>query len=184
MATNRRHKLKQMILYVASRMSEADSFGATKLNKVLYRSSCAAFREGQTLTTFRFQKNAMGPTLHAYKPVTDEMAREGLIRWEERPAGRVKETRLVPLVDPDLRFFSRRKKEILDEEIERAWSLTAKQMSEEEHGTAAWHATRAGELIKPELSFVEGPGTRIPLSDEERKRAYAAAERFRARAQT
>ena len=62
-------------------------------------------------------------------------------------------------------------------------NLTAKQMSDEEHGTAAWHATRAGELIKPELSFVEDPGTRIPLSDEERKRAYAAAERFRARAQ-
>ncbi len=183
MAVDHRHKLKQMILYIASRMREADSFGSTKLNKVLYRASCAAFREGTTLTTFKFQKNRMGPTLNAYKPVTDEMCGEGLLRLEERPSGRVKETRLLPLVDADLRLFSRREKEILDEEITRAWSLTAKQISEEEHNTAAWHATRAGDLIKPELAFVEDLGVKLPLSNEEQERAHAAAARFRARTQ-
>lgn len=176
-----RAKLKQVILYIASRMRGADSFGSTKLNKVLYRAYCAAFREGRTLTTFKFQKNANGPTLLAYKPLTDEMRQEGLLGWEERTVGRVSERRPIPQVEPDLRFLSAREMEILDQEIERAWSLTARQISDEEHRTAAWHATAPGEVILPELSFVEDPGTDIPQDEETYQWAYAAVERFRAR---
>jgi hypothetical protein len=180
--TDDRYKLKQAILYIAERTQPADAFGAVKMNKVLYRAQCAALQEGRPLTAFHFQKNAMGPTLRAYMPITREMEQEGLISLEFRPMGSKKETRIRPLVAADMRSFSKREIEILNEEIERAWTLTAKQISDEEHETAAWYATFTGETIRPELSLVEDPGILIPLSDEERKRAHAAVERFRARA--
>ena len=180
--TDSRYKLKQLILHVASRMKDAEYFGTTKLNKILYRSEHAAFRElGQKLTTFQYQKNSRGPTLRAFVPITSEMRDEGLISFEDRPVGYVTERRLVPLASADLAIFSSGELRVIDEEIERAWGLTGSQVSEEEHETAAWYATRLGETIKPELSFVEDPGALIPFSHEEEERAGVAIDRFLAR---
>jgi Protein of unknown function (DUF4065) len=165
--TDSRSKLKQLILYIASRMEGAEFFGVTKLNKVLFRAEHAAYRElGHKLTDFQYQKNAMGPTLRAFLPVTAEMKEAGQIDWESRPVGRAGEAekRLRALVEPDLRGFSPHEIKVIDREIERAWSLTAAQVSDEEHETAAWFATRSGETIRPELSFVEDPGTRNPAT--------------------
>ncbi|HSK80473.1 MAG TPA: hypothetical protein VLQ45_28730 [Thermoanaerobaculia bacterium] len=84
-----RYRLKQLILLIADEMRESDFFGVTKLNKVLFRSEMASYRE-----------------------------------------------------------------------------LGHKRM---------------GENIKPELAFVEDPGTSIPLSHYEEQRARKAIEGFLAR---
>jgi hypothetical protein len=171
-----------MVLYISAKMSDAEFFGATKLNKILYRAELAAFRElGRGITGFQYQKNERGPTLRAFIPVTSEMKQQGLLDWEVRAAGSAGEHRPVPLVGHDLKSFSAKEIAIIDREIERAWSLTARQISDEEHETAAWFATRQGETIRPELSFVEDPGNLIPLSDDEEELAAAAIERYRAR---
>lgn len=175
-----RYRLKQLILYIASKMGEAEFFGVTKLNKVLYRTEHASYRElGHKLTSFQYQKNDHGPTLRAFVPVTAEMKDEGLIDWEIRSD----EKRLRPLAAPDMSVFSPRETALIDREIDRAWSLTATQISEEEHATAAWFATKMGESIRPELCFVEDPGNIIPLTDDEEEWAKAAIERYRARPQ-
>lgn len=180
--TDSRSKLKQLILYVASRMKDAELFGATKLNKVLYRAEYSAYRElGRKLTTFQYQKNANGPTLRAFLPITLEMKESGLIEIEDRRVGHATEHRVIPLVPPDPKVFSKEEMRIIDREIERAWDLTATQVSDEEHETAPWYATRMGETIKVELSFVEDPGNIVPLSHEEEERAGLAIERFLAR---
>lgn len=180
--TDSRYKLKQLILHVASRMKDADYFGTAKLNKILYRSEHAAFRElGQKLTTFQYQKNSRGPTLRAFVPVILEMQEDGLVTFEERPIGLLTEKRLVCLAPADLSAFSADELRIIESEVKRAWHLTGGQVSDEEHETAAWYATRMGETIKPELSFVEDPGGLIPFSHEEEERAGAAIERFLAR---
>ena len=163
-------------------MSEAEFFGATKLNKVLYRAEHLAYRElGHTLTGFQYQKNARGPTLRALLPIAREMETEGQIERERRPVGHADEQRVRPLVAADMGVFSPTEIRLIDREIARAWSLTATQMSDEEHATAAWFATKLGETIRPELTLVEDPGHIVPLSHEEEKRAQAAIERFRAR---
>lgn len=178
-----RHKLKQLILYVAERMQGAESFGSTKLNKVLYRADMSCYRElGRRMTSFRFQKNSHGPTLRAFVPITQEMMVEGLLRWEPRPVGAHTEQRPVALQAADLGSIQAEERERIDREIERAWSLTGRQMSEEEHRTAAWFALRTGETISPELCFVEDPGNVTPLDAREEARAHASIERFLARA--
>ena len=177
-----RYKLKQLILYIAFRTKDALNFGATKINKVLARSDFAAFRElGTKLTEFRYQKNEYGPTLRAFMPVTAEMVSENLVKWEERSVGSVHENRLLALVEPDMQAFSPEEVELVDREIERAWNATAREVSDEEHCTAAWYATRMNETVKPELCFVEDPGAMLPLSDAEQTRAAAAIERYLAR---
>jgi len=177
-----RYKLKQLILYVASKMREADYFGVTKLNKVLYRANISSYQEiGRKLTEFKFQKNTRGPTLRAFVPITQEMESDGLLGWDSRPRGPVNERRPLARVEPDMSVVPAEELVYVDREISRAWSLTGKQMSAEEHVTAAWYALRTGETIAPELSFVEDPGNSMPLSTQEEERAHAAIERYRAR---
>ena len=177
-----RDKLKQLILYISSKMQTADFFGAAKLNKVLFRSEMAAYADlGLVLTGYKYQKNKFGPTLRAYPHVVEEMQRDGLIELIWRSTGAFNEQRLVPRVAPNLDFFSEGELEIIDREIRRAWDATGTQISDEEHQTAAWFATRKGENIEPALSLVEDPGNMFALSHEEEERAGVAIERFLAR---
>lgn len=181
---NSRYKLKQLILFIAARLQDAEFFGSTKLNKILYRAEYRAYRElGVKLTTFKYQKNEHGPTLRAFVPVTSEMENEGLIAWEYRELrGGAREDRVRPTNEADMAVFNRPQIRIVEEEIERARAQTAGQVSEEEHTTAAWYACVLGEEIPPELTFVEDPVNIIPFSDGEHTRAAAAIERYRARA--
>ncbi|MEP7011246.1 MAG: type II toxin-antitoxin system antitoxin SocA domain-containing protein [Acidobacteriota bacterium] len=179
---NSRHKLKQLILYVAAKMKDADSFGETKLNKVLFRADMACYRDlGESLTDFKFQKNHQGPTLRAFLPITREMTAQGVLAWNSRFVGSVNENRPIALAEPDLEAISPQERALIDEEIARAWMLTGGQMSDEEHVTAAWFALRQGETISPELCFVENPLNIIPLSEKEESRAKEAIDRYRAR---
>ncbi len=180
---NNRHKLKQLILYVASKMENAEFFGETKLNKMLFRADLACYRTlGEKLTDFKFWKNHQGPTLRAFLPITREMTADGHLGWDSRSMGSVNESRPMALVAPDLNAISPEEVALIDEEIARAWALTARQMSGEEHETAAWFALRHGEMIPPELCFVEDPSKNIvPLSLKEEARAKAAIDRYRAR---
>jgi hypothetical protein len=90
---------------------------------------------------------------------------------------------VVPAGAWDEAAFTAEEFALIDEEIRRAYDLTARQVSDEEHVTAVWFATRMGENIPPELAFVEDPGVIIPLSDEEQKWADAAIEQYRSRTQ-
>jgi len=84
-------------------------------------------------------------------------------------------------VEPDLEVFTPEELSIVDQEIERAWSMSGRGVSDEEHETAAWFATRTGETIAPQLTLVEDPGFILPLCDDEKKLADAALQRFFAR---
>src|SRR5262245_49522903 len=110
-----RYKVKQFILYVIARMAEAERLGSVKLNKVLYRADHEAYRQlGRKITSYRYQKNKLGPTLTAFLHVTEEMEAEGLMRWESRPVGRKAENRPVATGEPDLDVFSREEIAIID----------------------------------------------------------------------
>jgi len=182
-AADNRYRLKQMILYIADRMKGAEFFGQTKLNKILYRAEFAAYRElGHMLTGYNYQKNFKGPTLRAFVPVTKEMVTEGLLAWEEHRQGpEGVELRADPQVKADLAPFQEAELAIIDREINSAWDLSGRGISDEEHRTAAWYATKTGETIRPQLAFVEDPDKQIPLSEAEEKRATRTYERRRAR---
>lgn len=181
-----RYKVKQFILYVVSKMAAAERLGAVKLNKVLFRADHEALRLlGRKITTYQYQKNKLGPTLYAFKHIVREMEGDQQLAWELRDVGgraERPEQRPIAKAEPDVEALSPEERAIIDREIERALAATGTQVSDEEHQTAAWFATRTGELINPELTLVEDPRVIIPLSDAEEQRARAALERFRARA--
>jgi len=182
MTKDNRYKVKQFILYIAKKMNSAERFGEAKLNKVLYRADHEALRQlGRKITTYNYQKNNYGPTLSAYKPLLQEMATAGLIAWETRPAGQQVENRPCAVGEPDMDVFLPEEVSIIDQEIERAWSSSGRGVSDEEHETAAWYATRRGSPINSSLTLVEDPRVIIPLSDDERQMADAALSRFFAR---
>jgi hypothetical protein len=174
-----RYKVKQLILYIATKMEDAPRFGSVKLNKVLYRADHEAYRQlGRKLTTYNYRKQELGPTLDAYVHVLGEMERDEQIEFVAQPAGRQTEQRPMARTTPDPNVFSAAELAIIDSEIERAWNTTGRGVTAEEHGTAAWYATGMGELIDPDLFLVEDPRVMIPLSDAEEEHAQAVLQRY------
>jgi hypothetical protein len=170
-----RYKVKQFILYIAKKMEGAKFFGSVKLNKVLYRADHEAYRQlGKKITTYNYRKQAMGPTLDAYLHVVGEMVVDGQLEMEARPAGMQTEQRPKAKEEPDLGVFTDKERAIIDSEIERAWEITAREIIEEEHATAAWYATKMGGVIHPSLFLVEDPGVIVPLTDAEEAHAESS----------
>jgi hypothetical protein len=175
-----RYKVKQLILYIAKEMEEAKYFGSVKLNKVLYRADHEAFRQlGKKITTYNYRKQTYGPTLDAYPHVIGEMALDGQLEMEPRPVGGGKiEQRPKAKEEPDMAVFTAKERTVIDSEIKRAWNTTAKDIVEEEHVTAAWYATKMGEVIQSSLFLAEDPGVTIPLTDAEEAHAKEALRHY------
>jgi hypothetical protein len=176
-----RYKVKQFVLYIAKAMEEAKFFGSVKLNKVLYRADHEALRQlGKKITTYNYRKQALGPTLDAYLHVVGEMVLDGQLEMEARPAGTQTEQRPKAKEEPDLAVFTAKEKAIMDSEIQRAWEITARDIIEEEHATAAWYATKMGGVIQSSLFLVENPGTIVSLTDAEEAHAKEALRLYSA----
>lgn len=183
MAANRQ-KLKALIAYIVARMCDAEKFGSTKLNKVLFRAESLAYiRLGEPITGYIYQKNTHGPTLRAFLHIVKEMEGEGLL--EVVPGlKRFDETRYRLTGKVNLAFLSAAEVEATDDALVELWHDSAGEASDASHWTAAFRATRPGAAIEWPLCLVEDPGTMIPLSHAEEERVVAAFRRHQARTST
>src|SRR5216110_2281705 len=113
------NKLEEMILYIAHRSQDDVSFGATKLNKILFIADFAAYgiwQESMTGATYKRLQNG---------PVPSELpnARKNLISKgrakivETEYFGRVQH-RVIPLANPDLSIFTKQQINLVDNVID------------------------------------------------------------------
>lgn len=71
-------RFRELIVYIASKSIDDPSFGATKLNKILYYSDFKAFeRFGVPLTGAPYFRLKNGPAPRIMIPVRDELVAEG-----------------------------------------------------------------------------------------------------------
>jgi Protein of unknown function (DUF4065) len=85
-------RFREMIIYVSRKSTGDVYFGAVKLNKILFYSDFLAFyRFGRPLTGFEYFRIQHGPAPRAMIPVSQELAKEGAIRFEEVTLGGLKQ---------------------------------------------------------------------------------------------
>ncbi|HYF54572.1 MAG TPA: Panacea domain-containing protein, partial [Salinarimonas sp.] len=156
------------ILYVAAKCEEDETFGAVKLNKLLFFCDFAAYvRFGAPITGARYQKLPQGPAPRALLPLKRELedARRAIERAQLR-FGRYRQKRLVPLDDPQMDVFTAEEIALVDEIIERTRHLNANEISELSHDiSSGWQLVAMNEDI-PYLS-ARVPATPLPLTEEE-----------------
>lgn len=135
-------RLREMILYVAKKSEQMPRFGKTKLNKILWDADFSAFAERGTPVTGRpYHRLPAGPGLVEMQTLLAEMDQDDLIAIENFDFGGGKvEQRIISKVEFTSRLFSEDDLHYVDRAIERFWTMSAKEASDESHGVA-W-ATR------------------------------------------
>lgn len=171
-------RLAELILHV-SRMCEGDeTFGATKLNKILFVADFLAFRMlGTSITGAEYQKLSHGPAPRRLLPVLEWLQEAGdlAVRVERRFG--YEQKRPVALRDPDLSRFSAEQISLVDRVVQQLWGRTATEVSRWSHGFVGWQLADEGETIPYTLALLAEDRE---LSEEGRKVAeeldqYAAA---------
>ena len=153
-----RQRFRELIVYVSRKCEDDPTFGAVKLNKILFHSDFRAYeRFGEPLTGMGYFRLDKGPAPRALLPIRQELETERAIEVRKVQVGAWTQDRTHALRDAYLDHFSGDELRLIDEVVEELWGKSAEEVSEGSHGVA-W-ATRANrESIPYEAVF---------LSDEE-----------------
>lgn len=139
-------KLRELIVYVAHKSLGDQRFGKVKLNKILFFSDFAAYRQsGCSITGAVYQHLPQGPCPQQLLPVLSKMADD--VTEIAEPVGSYVQMRLMPLRAADLTGFSGQEVSIVDTVLDELRPLTNRQVSDLSHETIAWRATRDGQEI-------------------------------------
>jgi hypothetical protein len=141
-------RLKELMLYVADRCDVHKSFGAIKLNKILFYADFIAYtRLGQPITGATYQRLPHGPAPRRLLPLKEELEQEGAAVERQKVAYTKVQKRLVPLREADLDLFSGHEIAIVDEVIAALCNHTAEQVSELTHQLPGWRLAENKEEI-------------------------------------
>ena len=166
--------LGELILYVAECCADDPTFGAIKLNKILWWSDFQAFgRLGGPITGVRYVRRPQGPAPYRLLPVRNRLIRLDAAEMEERPVGQRLQERIVALRAPD-KLFTQEQLDIVDEVIRDLWGMTATEVSERSHGKAWQIAAEDGVPIPYEAVFLSDE----PVTDADVARTKELAEEY------
>jgi hypothetical protein len=160
-------KLKELIVYVATLSERDDTFGATKLNKVLFRADFTAYAQwGKPVTGVEYFALENGPAPRPMKKLLRLMEDEGAIAIREKDYFGHEQHRVIPLRSPDLSGFSKEEMNLLFLLIQHYWGRSGTSLSNESHEFLGWSLAKLEETIPYPVALV---GDREPTLDEMRR---------------
>ncbi|MDP9409603.1 MAG: Panacea domain-containing protein [Actinomycetota bacterium] len=147
-------KLRELVLYVADKCEDDPTFGAVKLNKILFYADFISFAEyGEPITGVKYKKFQQGPVPTILKRVRAEMEERGeVVVRKKSHYGRIQH-RLIPLRQPDFGLLGARDIALVDDVIRMLWNRSAQEVSEISHDRA-WRNASEGETIPYEAAFI------------------------------
>ena len=170
------NKFTEMVLYVAERLRNDRTGGATKLNKVLYFADFAHTRKyGRPISGATYQRLEHGPAPRRLKPVRSRLLAEGAAKVVVEDFLGHDVHRLVPLRAPDLSVFTDHELATVDGVLDDLRDLTGRQVSDLSHDEPGWKFAGDGESIPYEMAFAAYQQVSTPVS---RKLAADVALRY------
>lgn len=164
-------KFKELILYIAQKQQDDQTFGRVKLAKLLFFADFEAYgRLGEAISGASYQKLEQGPAARQYKPVSYEMYGDGDIREEVGDSFGHTQMKLVPLREARVSVFTDEELAIIDQIVEEHRGMSAAEISEKSHRLMGWRVARLHERIPYEAVFI---GATARPDDIERARELA-----------
>ena len=150
-------KFAELLLYVAKACADDPTFGATKLNKILFFSDFLAYRKRlKSITGATYQKLDHGPAPKCLLPVQKELLHDKALAIQEITRYGRTQKRPIALREPNLDGFDAPEIAIVNEVIKALWGVSATETSELSHGFW-WHIAKLNEVIPIEVSLVDIP---------------------------
>jgi len=149
-------KLRNLILYIATKCAEDKYFGTVKLNKILFFSDFLAYAvRGSAITGGAYLALDAGPAPRRMPGLRDQMIEERQIAEQVRTVGGgYAEKRIVATEKPDLSFFHAEEIALVDEVISALRKKTASDVSYLSHGRPWKLARKSSGEIPYESIFV------------------------------
>lgn len=175
---DKNYKLKQLILYISSKLLGKQNFWETLLNKLLYFIDFDYYeRTWSMITDEEYVKLPYGPVPKCMKEVIEDMQNKWQIKVASRQYfGRMQKT-IIPLLDSDVDFLDiidiknhksdknytpyddlPHPRKIIKETLDRYGSRNADSLSSWSHNDIPYQSTKKiGETISPGLVFYRKP---------------------------
>ena len=171
-----RAKFRALVHYIVWRAGGRESFGATKLNKVLWFADARTYMlHGHPITGESYIRQKHGPVPQHIEAILAELIADGMLRSWTEPFEMVTIRRFTTDVAPDTSPFSAGELSVVDWWIKHvADEHTARSISELSHNYT-WEIAAMGEEIP--LYAVFASQIRAPLG-KELEWAKAEAERL------
>lgn len=165
-------KLREMILYLAEKCRNDDTFGSTKLNKLLYFSDFLAYAHfGKPITGAEYMGLPQGPVPRSLLRVRTDLEAEGKLAIRKRQFHGFEQHKLIPLADADLEAFSGREIALVDEVVDSFRNTTAKSISLASHNRVWRIAGSDRNPIPYEAVFISDD----PVDDDDIRRTAELA---------
>lgn len=160
-------KFKELVLYVAARSDEDPSFGAVKLNKILFYSDFLFFAEtGKPITGMEYRKYPHGPAPAKMKVIKAQLEGDGAAYEYINPLQRgYRQRRLLANRKPDLSKFTAEEIATVDRVLEMFRFWTGRDVSEKSHCLPGWQLAKDAEEIPYFTALI--PDNQPELTDEE-----------------
>ncbi len=169
-------RLAELVLYVAERLRDDPTGGATKLNKVLYFAEFAHVRaHGRPITGVAYQKLPKGPAPRRLPPVREWLIQSGAAVITADQYFGYRMHRLIPMRRADLTLFDDTEVEMVDQVVEALRGMSAGRVSEMSHEDAGWRMADEGEDIPFEAAYLP---RKVTVSDGVRNYAVGLAARL------
>lgn len=160
-------KLRELVLYVASRCEPHAFFGKIKLNKILFFSDMNAYlRQGSGVTNIPYLRRQFGPVPKGIDRLIQDLEakREAVVHVRAMP-DLTEQKRVVALRQPDLSGFSADHIAIVNEVIEWMRPMSAHEVSELTHNLVGWRVARSDEEIPYSTALL--PESPLELTPDE-----------------
>ena len=172
-------KLKELIVYIATKCSSDENYGETKLNKILYYSDFLYFfKTYKPITGYKYVHLPRGPIPDDMKKLLKKMQGRD-IDIAIGKSGPYIQNKIIALREPDLSLFSPDMISHVDtviDEVCNKRSFTANQLSELSHRNMGWLVTSNGEHIPYETVFVKDKKYQVATEWEINKAKKIAKE--------
>jgi hypothetical protein len=158
-------KFAELILYVCQKSAYDVTFGATKLNKILYFSDFLAYGKwGEPITGAEYQNLKRGPAPRRLIPVRKELEdQDALAIQPVQLSNGFVQHRPINLREPDITLFKGNEIALVDEVIATLKGLNATEASDLSHLDVGWKFTEEGETIDYRTVFLSDD----PLTESE-----------------
>lgn len=171
-------KFRELILYLADKSETDPSFGAVKLNKLLFYIDFHFYaRTGKPVTGMQYMKLENGPVPRRMKPTQDAMisAKALHIREESVWGAPHARHRYMALRPANLDKFTAVEIAWIDQVIDAFWEQSGEAVSNLSHQTVGWQAVPLKQTIPYNAVFVSNE----PPTDYERERGRQLARQHR-----
>lgn len=154
-------KLKELILYVCFKSEHDETFGAVKLNKLLFFADFLAYaRFGKPITGQEYQALKQGPAPRRLLPVRQELIKEGRLALQKTDYFGLKQDKPVALDAPNLDLFTASEIALVDAVIQKLEDMNATEVSSMSHEFIGWRLAGEAETIPYTVALL---GRREPM---------------------